>query len=739
MEPKANIKTWRQHVSNLLDRLEQKLFAGQRKSTRKAKLDSKKSAQIVSQSKRQLQLWFIGIASLIFVAGFVYAVYFYSNTIKFIERDPLVTNLTKAGVVTRIHFGSSPFCLSANTECWLDPDFDDSTWETMIIPTTDTRKTEGFKKNNSQGPVYYRTTLPVSQALIDSGKEMIYSPLFVDHKQYEIYINGNLVQAGQATTNASSIVAVPILRKFVHNNNVHMVIKASASPDEKGMSHFNSAYLGPKNALQNVYVISERVLQTYFLLFLLSKGSIFVVFALFYYFSIEKRALFHFLQYAFCVTAENLIASTILSEFLDVRIRVSLYFSLKAVALSSLLLFFLEYFQASRGRRYANYYIWLYALATAIFLVMNIIDPVYFPGTYLRQLMDVSQMSVLLLGVALGTMAIRQWQKHGMVANDKGKSFKMFVTVIAIYAGLLLWELTFNPFVGFDKRAVFDLIFFYFIAFTTAREFGFNAGQVITLEAHMIEKQRMELELNEAAEIAKAFLPGEPPQWDFCKVGVYHKSLSESSGDWFTFEESPSRQFCHLIMCDITGHGVQAALVVSTCRTVLSAMIAEDQACTETSNFIVHYARALNKILFTQGGGRHVSTLLGLTFDRIQQKVYYISAGQPNPLLVTLDPASQRKIIRPLTSRYTVLGVSASINYEMKCHDLQPGDEVIAYTDGIPVGTHIKELKSYIEKTTYELDRAPLDLYQRIWRAETEKTEKEPDDDVSIVWFKRVS
>lgn len=737
MDQQPAQKTWRDHVNWFFDQLEQRLFAGQRKSSRKSKT-TKKSTHIVSESKRQFQLWFVGAASLLFLGGFVYAVYFYSNTIKFIERDPLVTNLTKAGVKTRIAFGESPGCMPA-VSCWTDPDFDDSKWESVVLPKTDIRNTDGYKNRKAVESIYYRTSIPVSQALLDSDTEIIYSTLFAGHRRYQVYVNGALVQEGQGLENMSVIFTIPILRKDVKNNFAQVTIRASAGPEERGIYNAHSAYIGPKRALQAVYNVSERVLQTYFLLFLLSKGSIFIVFALFFYFSIEKRALFHFLVYAFCVTAENLIASTILANHMQTWMRLPAYHALKAVALSSLLLFFMEYFQASRGRKYAKYFIWFYSLVTVAGLSLNAIDQVKVTGAMLRWLIDTAQMIVLCSGLVLGGLAMRQWKKYGMTSNEKGNSFKMFLTVIGVYAVLLLWEISFNPFIGFDKRAVFDLIFFYFIAFITAREFGFNAGQVITLEAHMIEKQRMEIELNEAAEIAKAFMPGQAPEWDFCKVGVYHKALSESSGDWFTFEESTSKQYCHLIMCDITGHGVQAALVVSTCRTVLSAMIAEDPTFTEDHQFIINYARALNKILFNQGGGRHVSTLLGLTFDRVSQKVYYIAAGQPSPILIAADANTGRKTLRPLTSRHTVLGVSETIDYEMKCHDLQPGDEVIAFTDGIPVGAHIKQFKNYIESEEYTLDAAPLELYQRIWKAETEKSEKEPDDDVSIVWFKRVS
>jgi len=311
-------------------------------------------------------------------------------------------------------------------------------------------------------------------------------------------------------------------------------------------------------------------------------------------------------------------------------------------------------------------------------------------------------------------------------------AMKMFVCVIGLYLMLIIQEFFFKEYIGFDKRALFDLLFFYFIAFMTAKEFGFNQGQVITLEGHMLEKTRMEQELAEAAEIAKAFLPGASPNWNFCNLGVFHRSLSESSGDWFTFEKSPSGRFHHMIMCDITGHGVQAAIVVSTCKTVLSSMLAENQAAMDTEQFVANFGRTLNKILFRHGSGNHVSTLLGLTFEPAEGRVWYVAAGHPNPLLI--GSGGQ---IKPLLSRFNVLGVHSDIDLSMASCLIKSGDEILAYTDGLPAASHLRALKTILaEKTDDDKPRDLEALYRQLWAAETAKTKTEPNDDVSVVWFR---
>jgi sigma-B regulation protein RsbU (phosphoserine phosphatase) len=300
-----------------------------------------------------------------------------------------------------------------------------------------------------------------------------------------------------------------------------------------------------------------------------------------------------------------------------------------------------------------------------------------------------------------------------------------------------MWEFLGNQFLGFDKRAVFDLLFFFYMAFVTAKEFGFNQGQVITLEAHMQEKRRMEAELQEAALISKAFIPGTAPRWDFCDIAIFHKPLSETSGDWYTFEEGPAGRYAHVLLCDITGHGVQAAIVVSTCRAVLSALIAEHPQAADSPDFVAHYARSLNGILFRQGGGHHVTTLLGLTLDRETGKVHFMAAGHPLPLHYPAAASEgAARAVKPLISRSDPLGVTGEGSYTLSEAQLHAGDEVLVYTDGMPAQTGIKGLRTFLASRPTNAPLVPQSLFEAVCEAERARGRPTADDDVSVIWIR---
>jgi len=81
-----------------------------------------------------------------------------------------------------------------------------------------------------------------------------------------------------------------------------------------------------------------------------------------------------------------------------------------------------------------------------------------------------------------------------------------------------------------------------------------------------LEEKRLQKEIKDAARVAAALTPEEVPQWPGFEITGFHRSLSEASGDWYFFERSTSGRFAHFVLCDISGHGVQAALVVSGCK-----------------------------------------------------------------------------------------------------------------------------------------------------------------------------
>ena len=248
------------------------------------------------------------------------------------------------------------------------------------------------------------------------------------------------------------------------------------------------------------------------------------------------------------------------------------------------------------------------------------------------------------------------------------------------------------------------------------------------------ERKLLAKELQEASVMAEAYRPDSIPNWPSYLIGGHHNPIHAASGDWFAFESSESKRYFHMIMCDITGHGVQAALVVSACKTLLGNIKYMRPELFEKNDFISHYMRILNGILWKQGKGQHVTTLLGLTFDPERKLVYYLAAGHPYPLLRKKNQMHERPT--SLISRHNPIGLCPDCDPSVKEVLLDEGDEILAFTDGIPLLENRRILKKIEPRNPSNILTGPKELYDSVWKLESKKSGKVPEDDVSMVWFK---
>lgn len=675
----------------------------------------------------------IAICSLSLLVSFIAVFYYYATTLARIENHPDVINLTTQGVKARLAFGASPQCGDDRHDCWNEASFDDSQWAEALLPKTDIRQLPGFKAHGVQADsMYYRFHVDIPERLLSHTEELSFSPMWVHHSDYEVFLNGRLVYAGNGTSLLGALVNIPIPKSDLHSGKVVIALKGSIIGGDYGIySLWGGIYLGPKAVLDDLYVADERANKAYYWLLIFCKGSIFIVFSFFFFFTQARLGYFNFLTYAFGVTIENF---AVLNLSGNNAFDVAFYFLAKTMAIGALLRFFAEFYQVQRSHAILN------IIGASMFTVIGAMAWDFGWGTktvntpQLFSLTNFLLLGTLSASIVVGLVDLRLLRKADVDARQR-QTIRGFVAVVGIYFTMLVWQVFFTQFRGFDMRAVFDLLFFYYMALVSARHFGFTEVKVVSLEAHMDEKRRMEQELLEAAMIAKAFLPSGTPDWSFGTVSVFHKPISESSGDWYAFEKSPSGRFFHCVLCDITGHGVQAALIVSTCKTVLSGLVHDRPEMLEGTNFLPHYCRALNHTLFEQGGGFHVTTFLGLTFEPEQHKIHYGLGGHPQPLLVKRRKGQTTQVV-PLLSRQSVLGIHEKFELVMKSAEFEPGDELVAHTDGVPLGSHGKTIREILGDMTGTHERVPLALYEAIWAAETKKTQRIPDDDVSIVWFK---
>jgi sigma-B regulation protein RsbU (phosphoserine phosphatase) len=189
----------------------------------------------------------------------------------------------------------------------------------------------------------------------------------------------------------------------------------------------------------------------------------------------------------------------------------------------------------------------------------------------------------------------------------------------------------------------------------------------------VIEKERMEEELNIARDLQVSMLPAECPQIEGFEIAAFSVSAREVGGDFYDFIEMGAEK-AGFVIGDVTGKSVSGALVMSASRSVFRMLSEEELTVNDSMN---RANRRLKKDVKT---GMFVA-LLYAVLNSQDKSVCLCSAGQTQP--VHLSAKNGQAALIETEGDTFPLGILDDANYEETRLQLETGDKVIFYTDGI--------------------------------------------------------
>jgi sigma-B regulation protein RsbU (phosphoserine phosphatase) len=179
-------------------------------------------------------------------------------------------------------------------------------------------------------------------------------------------------------------------------------------------------------------------------------------------------------------------------------------------------------------------------------------------------------------------------------------------------------------------------------------------------------------ELETARRIQQSILPKGVPAVAGLTVSTHYESMTEVAGDIFDFVVTPSGQL-GVLVADVSGHGVPAAIVASMVKIALAVQEGE------VSDPGVVLTR-MNRALCGRFELAYVTAVFALV-DPAAGTVTYASAGHPAPLLLRRTGV---QAVETLDDRGMVLGFLPDVTYTSAVlTGLAPGDRIVFYTDGI--------------------------------------------------------
>jgi sigma-B regulation protein RsbU (phosphoserine phosphatase) len=231
------------------------------------------------------------------------------------------------------------------------------------------------------------------------------------------------------------------------------------------------------------------------------------------------------------------------------------------------------------------------------------------------------------------------------------------------------------------------------------------SSNIESLLHERVERERLEREVEIAAEVQAQLFPRRVPQLLSVEIAGECRAARGVAGDYYDYiEVTPG--LVAIALGDVAGKGISASLVMSNLQAALRAQttIAEERLKLarraasvsaagggNNSNPLAHVAADaaidgalsrmttnINRQLCQSTEANRFATLFLALYEDETQTLRYTNAGHNSPLLVRAPGR-----VEELTSGGIMVGAFDWAEYEEVSTRLQPGDVLVIYSDGI--------------------------------------------------------
>lgn len=268
----------------------------------------------------------------------------------------------------------------------------------------------------------------------------------------------------------------------------------------------------------------------------------------------------------------------------------------------------------------------------------------------------------------------------------------------------------------------------------TLRFFAIVAGMAIDkvlLHRQLIEKQRIEEQILMARDVQTQLLPHESPVIDGYEIDGICIPCHQLGGDYFDYIPIQTDRW-GLVVADVSGKGISAALIMSAFRALLRANMQQnpDPTC---------IGDVLNRQLPESSRKSDFVTASYGVLTPQTGEFLYSNFGNTPPVLIRADGSAEE-----LLTGGPILGVFESASYSKATVVLQPGDLVMLYTDGVIEGLDRDDNQYGFDRLLNVVCQcrklSPWEIIHSIIRSTREFTGSEMyDDDFTVLILRRTS
>jgi len=204
-----------------------------------------------------------------------------------------------------------------------------------------------------------------------------------------------------------------------------------------------------------------------------------------------------------------------------------------------------------------------------------------------------------------------------------------------------------------------------------------------------LEHARVDKEIQIAAEMQQQLFPKELIHIPSYELSATVQPCASIGGDSYDIIPLKDGKFA-ITIADVSGKGIPAALLVSTLHGLLRVYI-------QYPIELVELVRRLNTLVYNISPAERFITFFIMIFDPVNHTFTYVNAGHNPPFLFR----KSKNDINELIASGLPLGIVEEQQFETHQIDMQHGDTLVLYTDGVTEAAN-KKLQQYGEKKLRE-------------------------------------
>ncbi|PWU11586.1 MAG: hypothetical protein C5B51_02390 [Terriglobia bacterium] len=190
------------------------------------------------------------------------------------------------------------------------------------------------------------------------------------------------------------------------------------------------------------------------------------------------------------------------------------------------------------------------------------------------------------------------------------------------------------------------------------------------------ENERLQSELEIAREVQAQLFPKAVPSLRGLKLAGVCNPARMVSGDYYDFLSVSDRAVAFAIG-DVAGKGISAALLMAAIQSAMRTQLTGANGGRPAHFSTASLVSTLNQQLYASTSAEKYATFYFALYDDAEHALTYTNAGHLPPFLlrggemISLEPTG------------TVVGAFPAARYEERSVALDPGDVLVAYTDGV--------------------------------------------------------